>query len=133
MAQRQGDRHLDPHPGGGRRGLHPRDHHRPRPDRRRCPPAELEARSRYHNAVTLRLSPDQAARAEAVVTAVAGVVRVALERRGHGQAGALAEMVAFPAAGAEILEPVSRAIEAAGSGSTSCSSSTVGSTRSSAS
>ena len=28
MAPAQGDRHLHPHPGGGGRGLHPRDHHR---------------------------------------------------------------------------------------------------------
>src|SRR6266480_3647831 len=32
--QEQGDRVLDPHPGGGRRRMHARDHHRPRPDRR---------------------------------------------------------------------------------------------------
>ena len=35
MARRQGDRHLDPHPGGGRGGLHPGGDHRPRPDRGR--------------------------------------------------------------------------------------------------
>jgi ABC-2 type transport system ATP-binding protein len=75
-------------------------------------PAELEARSSYHNAVTLRLAPDQAARAAAVVGAVAGVTRVALDRRAQGQA----ELVAFPAAGVEILEPVCAAIEAAGLG-----------------
>src|SRR5262249_22240162 len=31
----QGDRVLHPHPRGGRGGVHPRDHHRPRPHRRR--------------------------------------------------------------------------------------------------
>ena len=70
-------------------------------------PAELEARSSYHNAVALRMPADQVARAQQVVGAVPGVARVEDGRSG-------AELIAFPAEGAEILDPVCRAIDDAG-------------------
>ena len=43
--QGQGDHHLDPHPRGGRRGLHARDRHRRGRIVADAKPAELEARS----------------------------------------------------------------------------------------
>jgi ABC-2 type transport system ATP-binding protein len=73
-------------------------------------PAELEARSSYHNAVALRLPAEHRERAQAVVAAVPGVVRV---EDGRASAG-VAELIAFPSADAEILDPVCRAIEQAG-------------------
>jgi ABC-2 type transport system ATP-binding protein len=75
-------------------------------------PGELEARSSYHNAVALRLRADQVERALEVVGGVPGVLRI--ERR-HAD-GELAELLVFPARGAEILDPVCRAIERAGLG-----------------
>ena len=73
-------------------------------------PAELEARSSYHNAVALRLPAEHLERAQSVVVRGAG--------RGPGRgrrAGAgVAELIAFPAQDAEILDPVCRAIEQAG-------------------
>ena len=73
-------------------------------------PAELEARSRYHNAVALRLPAEQVSRAQAVVAALPGVAKVEDGRAGNGAA----ELIAFPDQGAEILDPVCRAIEQAG-------------------
>ena len=73
-------------------------------------PAELEARSRYHNAVALRLPAEQASRAHALVAALPGVARVEDGRADTG----VAELIAFPDQGAEILDPVCRAIEHAG-------------------
>ena len=73
-------------------------------------PAELEARSSYHNAVALRLPADQVGRAREVVGGVPGVLRVEQNRAD----GASAELLAFPAQGADILDPVCRAIERAG-------------------
>jgi ABC-2 type transport system ATP-binding protein len=70
-------------------------------------PAELEARSSYHNAVTLRLPAEQLERARAVVAGVAGVSRTEDGRTGAG----IAELIAVPAKDAEILDPVCRAIE----------------------
>jgi ABC-2 type transport system ATP-binding protein len=75
-------------------------------------PAELEARSSYHNAVALRLPADQVGRAREVVAGVPGVIRV---EQNHAD-GAGAELLAFPAQGADILDPVCRAIERAGLG-----------------
>jgi ABC-2 type transport system ATP-binding protein len=70
-------------------------------------PAELEARSSYHNAVALRMPAAQVARAQEVVSAVPGVARVEDGRSG-------AELIAFPDQGVEILDPVCRAIDDAG-------------------
>jgi ABC-2 type transport system ATP-binding protein len=75
-------------------------------------PAELEARSSYHNAVALRMPADQVGRAREVVGGVSGVVRV---EQNHAD-GESAELLAFPAPGADILDPVCRAIERAGLG-----------------
>ena len=75
-------------------------------------PAELEARSSYHNAVVLRMPVSEARLARDVIGAVAGVSRVAQSWAD----GDIAELVAFPADGAEILEPVCRAVEDAGLG-----------------
>jgi ABC-2 type transport system ATP-binding protein len=75
-------------------------------------PGELEARSSYHNAVALRLRGDEVERAREVASGVAGVLRV--EQR-HAD-GELAELLVFPARGADILDPVCRAIERAGLG-----------------
>ena len=70
-------------------------------------PAELEARSAYHNAVILRLPAAQLERARTVVAGVAGVARTE-----DGRAGAeVAELIAFAAKDADILDPVCRAIE----------------------
>jgi ABC-2 type transport system ATP-binding protein len=73
-------------------------------------PAELEARSSYHNAVALRLPAAHLEQAQSVVSAVPGVVRVEDRRAGAG----VAELIAFPAQDIEILDPVCRAIEQAG-------------------
>jgi ABC-2 type transport system ATP-binding protein len=75
-------------------------------------PAELEARSSYHNAVVLRMPVSEARPARDVIGAVAGVSRVAQSWAD----GDIAELVAFPADGAEILDPVCRAVEDAGIG-----------------
>jgi ABC-2 type transport system ATP-binding protein len=75
-------------------------------------PAELEARSSYPNAVTLRLPADQLAPASAAIGAVAGVGRIEASDlgAGHGQ------LLVLSQDHAEILDPVCRAIEAAGVG-----------------
>ncbi|HLT01740.1 MAG TPA: ABC transporter ATP-binding protein, partial [Geminicoccaceae bacterium] len=75
-------------------------------------PAELEARSTWHNAVVLRLPVGASAPARDVVGGVAGVARV----EQNWADGETAELVAFPADGAEILDPVRRAVEGAGLG-----------------
>jgi len=75
-------------------------------------PAELEARSSYHNAVALRLPAEQVGRARVVVGGVPGVVRVE-HKQVDDESG---ELLAFPARGADILDPVCRAVERAGLG-----------------
>ena len=75
-------------------------------------PAELEARSSYHNAVVLRMPVSAAPPARAAIGGVAGVARV----EQSWADGETAELVAFPADGAEILDPVCRAVERAGLG-----------------
>ncbi len=73
-------------------------------------PAELEARSSYHHAVTLRLPADQVEPARAVVVRLAGVVKVEASDLGGG----LGQLLAFPRAEADILDPICRAVEQAG-------------------
>ncbi len=73
-------------------------------------PAELEARSSYHHAVTLRLPSGQVEPARGVVGKVEGVVRVEASDLGGG----IGQLLAFPRADADILDPVCRAIERAG-------------------
>jgi ABC-2 type transport system ATP-binding protein len=75
-------------------------------------PAELEARSSYHNAVTLRMAGDQVAAAAAVVGGLKDVVKVEASDLGSG----LGQLLVFPLGHAEILDPVCRAVEAAGIG-----------------
>ena len=75
-------------------------------------PAELEARSSYHNAVTLRMPGDQVAPASAVVGGLKDVVKVEASDLGSG----LGQLLVFPLGHADILDPVCRAVEAAGIG-----------------
>lgn len=66
-------------------------------------PAELLARSRHHNAVTLVLPPPQAETARTRLKALSGVAAVEqVERQ-----GGLVEMTAFPKSGALLIEDVS--------------------------
>jgi ABC-2 type transport system ATP-binding protein len=73
-------------------------------------PAELEARSSYHHAVTLRLPASQVGPATGVVETVEGVIRVEASDLGGG----VGQLLAFPGAEVDILDPVCRAIERAG-------------------
>jgi ABC-2 type transport system ATP-binding protein len=75
-------------------------------------PAELEARSSYHNAVTLRLPGDQVEAARATLAGLADVAKVEASDLGGG----LGQLLAFPRGHADILDPVCRALEAAGLG-----------------
>jgi ABC-2 type transport system ATP-binding protein len=75
-------------------------------------PAELEARSSYHNAVTLRMPGDQVAPASAVVGGLKDVAKVEASDLGGG----LGQLLVFPRGHADILDPVCRAVEAAGVG-----------------
>jgi ABC-2 type transport system ATP-binding protein len=75
-------------------------------------PAELEARSSYHNAVTLRMPSDQVAPASVVVGGLKDVVKVEASDLGGG----LGQLLVFPLGHADILDPVCRAVEAAGVG-----------------
>ncbi len=73
-------------------------------------PAELEARSSYHHAVTLRLPANQVEPAKGIVEKVEGVIRVEASDLGDG----VGQLLAFPRADADILDPVCRAVESAG-------------------
>ncbi|MGH6944713.1 MAG: ABC transporter ATP-binding protein [Geminicoccaceae bacterium] len=73
-------------------------------------PAELEARSSYHNAVVLRLPAEQAERATAAMMTLPGVDQVERAERDSG----LAELLARPANDSEILGPVQDALARAG-------------------
>jgi ABC-2 type transport system ATP-binding protein len=75
-------------------------------------PAELEARSSYHNAVTLRMPADQVEPARAVVGGLEDVVKVEASDLGGG----LGQLLVFPRGQADILDQVCRAIDAAGLG-----------------
>jgi len=75
-------------------------------------PAELEARSSYHNAVTLRLPADQVEPARAVVGELDDVANVEVSDLGGG----LGQLLVFPRGHADILDPVCRAVAAAGLG-----------------
>jgi ABC-2 type transport system ATP-binding protein len=75
-------------------------------------PAELEARSSYHNAVVLRMPVGEARPARDIIGSIAGVARV----EQSWADGDTAELVVFPADGLDILDPVCRAVEGAGFG-----------------
>jgi ABC-2 type transport system ATP-binding protein len=72
-------------------------------------PAELLARSAYHNAVGLRLPADQAGLAQATIAQLDSVARV----EEHQEQGS-AQLIAFPKAGAEILDSVRTAVRTRG-------------------
>jgi len=66
-------------------------------------PAELVARSRHHNAVTLALPPAQAEAAKAKIRTLNGVAAIEQTTLANG----LVEMTAFPKGGALLIEDVS--------------------------
>ncbi|HWA90652.1 MAG TPA: ABC transporter ATP-binding protein [Rhizomicrobium sp.] len=66
-------------------------------------PAELLARSRHHNAVSLSLPADQAALASAKIKTLASVANV--EQAGHDDG--FVQLTAFPKSGALLIEDVS--------------------------
>src|SRR5208282_1279686 len=71
-------------------------------------PAELVARSRHHNAVTLVLPPAQAEAAKSKIKALNGVASVEQVVR----PGGLVELTAFPKSGALLIEDVSALVVA---------------------
>lgn len=71
-------------------------------------PAELVARSRHHNAVTLVLPPAQVQAAKTRLAALAGVAAIEETTR----PGGLVEMTAFPKSGALLIEDVSAIVVA---------------------
>jgi ABC-2 type transport system ATP-binding protein len=71
-------------------------------------PAELVARSRHHNAVTLSLPAAQADAAKARIKALNGVAAV----EENGRANGLVEFTAFPKSGALLIESVSAVVVA---------------------
>lgn len=73
-------------------------------------PSQLEARSRYHNAVGIRIAADGAERCVSVLNAVSEVHSV----QRAVQASGLNELVAFPVGGNSILGPVRTAIDQSG-------------------
>jgi ABC-2 type transport system ATP-binding protein len=73
-------------------------------------PAELAARSRYHNAVTLTLRGVEAPEVQSSLAAIAGVAEVAL---GDAETG-LTRCTLFPQASTAIIAEVSRHVSSAG-------------------
>jgi ABC-2 type transport system ATP-binding protein len=73
-------------------------------------PAQLEERSRFHNAVGIRIAAEGAERCESVLNELNEVHSVQCEV----QASGLSELVAFPAAGGEIIGHVRAAIDRSG-------------------
>jgi ABC-2 type transport system ATP-binding protein len=72
-------------------------------------PAELLARSAYHNAVGLRLPAAQAVLAQATIAQLEGVARIEEHQEQES-----AELIAFPKPGAEILDSVRAAVRQGG-------------------
>ena len=73
-------------------------------------PAQLEERSRFHNAVGIRIAAEGAERCESVLNELNEVHSVQCEV----QASGLSELVAFPATGGEIIGHVRAAIDRSG-------------------
>jgi ABC-2 type transport system ATP-binding protein len=72
-------------------------------------PADLESRSEFHNAVTLRLVASQADKAKGTIEAVASVDRVIeLTREGD-----FANLTAYPKSGQVVIDEVSAALKTA--------------------
>jgi ABC-2 type transport system ATP-binding protein len=69
-------------------------------------PAELLARSRHHNAVTLTLPADQADRARAKLKSLSIIASVEQSQNADG----MTELTAFPKSGAVLVEDVSRLV-----------------------
>jgi ABC-2 type transport system ATP-binding protein len=75
-------------------------------------PAELEAQSSYHNAVTIRLAQGQAEACRSEIESLADVARVELVPDGSN----MVELVAFPSNGKVILEQVNDRLRGSGVG-----------------
>lgn len=73
-------------------------------------PSQLEERSRYHNAVGIRIAADGAERCVTVLNEISEVSSV----QQLVQPGGLNELVAFPVGGNSILGPVRKAIDQSG-------------------
>lgn len=73
-------------------------------------PAELEARSIYHNAVGICVSAENGERCKAEIEGLAGVKSVELSSRADG----LAELTAFPSEGQAILDSVNTQLRSSG-------------------
>lgn len=75
-------------------------------------PAELEARSTYHNAVTVRVAAENGARCKGELEGVAGISHVELSNQDDG----MASLTAFPKDGQAILEGVNNQLRNSGIG-----------------
>lgn len=73
-------------------------------------PSQLEQRSRYHNAVGIRVAADGAERCETILNEIGAVQSV--ER--SIQVTGLSELVAFPVDGGDIIGPVRAALDQGG-------------------
>jgi len=73
-------------------------------------PAALQARSRYHNAISLRLPEAEAEAARDLIGGIAGVARVEREQETRAGFNGTAHLVAFPRPGSEILAEVRDAL-----------------------
>ena len=72
-------------------------------------PADLEARSELHNAVTLRLASAQSEKARGAIEAVSGVERVVQSSASDG----FVKFTAYPKSGEVVIDGVSGALKAA--------------------
>ena len=77
-----------------------------------CSPAELEAQSSYHNAITVRVHEAQGDACKGCLDALEIVARV----ESIGQRDGLAELVAFPVSGQVILDQVNTKLRDSGIG-----------------
>ena len=73
-------------------------------------PADLEARSVYHNAVTIRVAVDSAADCKAKIEGIEGIARVELV----SDKSAIAEVIAFPGDGQIIVDKVNNQLRGSG-------------------
>ena len=72
-------------------------------------PAELKARSRRHNAVSLRIKPDDQGKAQDLLGKLAGVAEVEALANGTAET----RLLVYPSDGREILGPVHQALDKA--------------------
>ena len=73
-------------------------------------PEQLQARSDYHNAVSLRLPQDDGPKARLLLEGVAGVGRIEPAEAANGRV----QLVAIPDQGQEILVPIRQAVDREG-------------------